>query len=520
MGQCPKCGTDVTSAQATCAACGTDLSGVTLHPPVAPPAAPPGLPPVDDRSAAAQAAAAQAVVAQAAGATPASQGPPAARRSQRGAGSTVPAMVALVLTLIMQWLVGSVIPGDAYLHRLFRPEGGWVMSLVPGLIASVLIWTLTDLFLKYRVGRVTDRDLRRPDIVQLPQLVSREPATATLQRLRTWDRASLARPVGRRILWVVHHLNATEAQRAHELLRHQSDLDADSAASAYRTVKLFIWAMPILGFIGTVLGISLSVGGFSEFLGTSVSIDEIDRVTEELGNVASGLSFAFDTTLLGLLAGLVATVVSSSVEKSEERMLTQLDELGLRILESSSPPPVVAPAESAVVQPAGAPSAEFDEMMRARLRDLSGQMDAFTRSVQSGLDGFLVEWAKLPPEIEKVTADLIGLRQHLSSAAGSTDRLISETSTLMEGLAEVSSRIGTELEESIGSVGQTVEGLETNLDGISGSLGGYMNRMEVANQRLAEAINELAPVLSQLSGPMEVRLTPVSAPRTDGGGGS
>ncbi len=520
MGHCPKCGTDVTSGQATCTNCGTDLSGVTLtsHP------APAGLPPVDDRSAAAQAAAAQAVAAQAvaaqaAGSTPSGQAVPAARRARRSGGSTVPAMVALTLSLIMQWLVGSVIPTEAYLYRLFRPEGGWVMSLVPGLIAFVLFWTLTDLFLKFRLGIVTDRDLRRPDIVQLPQLVSREPASATLQRLRTWDRASLARPVGRRILWVVHHLNATEAQRAHELLRHQSDLDADSAASSYRTVKLFIWAMPILGFIGTVLGISLAVGGFSEFLGTSVSIDEIDRVTEELGNVASGLSFAFDTTLLGLLAGLVASVVSSSVEKREERMLTQLDELGLRILESASPPPVAAPT-AAVVSPGGAPGAEFDEMMQDRLRDLSTQMDAFTRSVQSGLDGFLVEWAKLPPEIEKVTADLIGLRQHLSSAAGSTDRLISETSTLMEGLAEVSSRIGTELEESIGSVGKTVEGLENNLAGISGGLGGYMTRMEEANQRLAEAINQLAPVLSRLSGPMEVSLTPVSAPRTDGGGGS
>ena len=63
MGQCPKCGTDVTSQQATCRTCGTDLSDLTLTPP----SAPAGLPPVDDRSAAAQAAAAQAVAAQAAG---------------------------------------------------------------------------------------------------------------------------------------------------------------------------------------------------------------------------------------------------------------------------------------------------------------------------------------------------------------------------------------------------------------------------------------------------------------------
>ena len=94
------------------------------------------------------------------------------------------------------------------------------------------------------------------------------------------------------------------------------------AVAGYRTVKLFIWAMPILGFIGTVLGISLAVGGFSDFLTTNVSIDQVDEVTAQLGEVASGLSFAFDTTLLGLLGGLIASVASSGVQAREERGLT------------------------------------------------------------------------------------------------------------------------------------------------------------------------------------------------------
>ena len=56
-------------------------------------------------------------------------------------------------------------------------------------------------------------------------------------------------------------------------------------------------------------------------------------------------------------------------------------------------------------------------MMHVRLEELSTQMDQFTQSVRSGLDGFLSEWAKLPPEVEKVAADLSGLRQHLAAAA-------------------------------------------------------------------------------------------------------
>jgi biopolymer transport protein ExbB/TolQ/uncharacterized protein YoxC len=463
----------------------------------------------------------------------------------------------------MERLITVYVPADAYLYRLFRPEGGWMMSVVPGLIVFVLFWTLTDLVLKFRVGRANERDLERPEVRQLPTLVGQEANSVTLQRLRGWDRGVLARPVGRRVLWLLHHLDTTDTQRAHELMRHQSDLDADSAASGYRTVKLFIWAMPILGFIGTVLGISLAVGGFSDFLTTNVSIDQIDQVTAELGEVASGLSFAFDTTLLGLLAGLVASVAISGVQEREERLLTGLDDLGLRILAHATP--TTASASASRAHPQGVPAEEFDQMMRARLEELSGQMEQFTQAVRSGLDGFLGEWAKLPPEVEKVAADLTGLRQHLAAAAGSTEELISETRVLMEGLNEATSRMSSGLATSIGSVGHTVEGLGDDLQGVSDtlarSLAGLSDRVvsseshlrsglaslkeaidmshqdsaaavqsqaaaEQAMSSLSASISEfgerlsefkdaqtaLAPVLRRLAGPLELRLMPTPNP--------
>ena len=477
----------------------------------------------------------------------------------------MPLMVALILTIIMQQLIGAVVPADAYLYRLFRPAGGWIMGVVPGLIAFALFWTLTDLALKFRVSRGNERDLNRPEINQLPGLVAQEASNITLQRLRGWEPGVLARPVGRRILWILRQSHAADAQRTHELLRHQSDVDADSAASGYRTVKLFIWAMPILGFIGTVLGISLAVGGFSDFLTTSVSIDEIDRVTAELGEVASGLSFAFDTTLLGLLAGLISSVASSGVERREERLLTRLDELGLRIVANAAPAAAAA-TTPATSPPAGAPGEEFEQMMRARLDDLSGLMGQFTQAVRSGLDGFLGEWAKLPPEVERVSADLTGLRQHLATAARGTEELIAQTKGLVDGLNETASRMSSGLETSIGSVRHTVEGLGDNLHGVSDMLTRNMAGMEQANHRLEAALASssdqvaaasdrllagvesqgaaeqamkdlsvavselgerlsdireaqvaLAPVLSQLAGPLELRLTPtqrVSRPPT------
>lgn len=385
----------------------------------------------------------------------------------RETSPVIPLLVAVILSVIMQQLLNTTVSADSYVYRLFRPAGGWIMGIVPGLIAFIFIWTLTDLVLKLRLALVNERDIARPEVKQLPALVAQEPTNATLQRLRGWDRGVLARPVGRRMLWLIRHLDAVDAQRAHELVRHQSDLDADSAASGYRAVRLFVWAMPILGFIGTVLGISLAVGGFSEFLTTNVSIDEIDAVTAELGNVASGLSFAFDTTLLGLLAGLVANVVSSAVQGREERFITELEELGLRVMAEA--PSTRAPSATAGVRPDGPSSDGIDELVRAQLEELSAEMEQFTYTVKRGL-------------------------QSLNEATG---------------------RVGRGMETAIASVNETMEGLGDRVQGTAETLARNMQAVEEANRRLATTLSALTPVLDQLAGPMEVRLVPkpITPPR-------
>lgn len=404
--------------------------------------------------------------------TPAGGPPPPGRdvaraaraRSSAGPGgpsSVVPLLMALIVTLVMQQLLNTTIPTDSYFYRLFRPAGGWIMGIVPGLIAFIFVWTLADLFLKLRVALINEKDLERPEVKKLPVLVAQEHSRVTLQRLRSWDRGLLVRPVGRRLMWLLRHLDTVDARRAHELVRHQSDLDADSAHSGYRAVRLFVWAMPILGFIGTVLGISLAVGGFSEFLTTNVSIDEIDAVTAELGEVASGLSFAFDTTLLGLLAGLMANVVASAVQGREERFITGLEELGLRIMAEA---PARAPSTVGVEATAKSTRAseDIDELVRKHLEALSGEMDQFTYTVRRGL----------------------------------------------QSLSEASARISRGMESSIESVNESMVGLGEHVDGTSRKLSSNMEAIEEANRRLADTLGSLTPVLEQLAGPMEVKLVP------------
>ena len=43
------------------------------------------------------------------------------------------------------------------------------------------------------------------------------------------------------------------------MLKSQSEIDATMVDSSFDLIKVFIWAIPIPGFIGTVLGISDAV---------------------------------------------------------------------------------------------------------------------------------------------------------------------------------------------------------------------------------------------------------------------
>jgi biopolymer transport protein ExbB/TolQ len=354
----------------------------------------------------------------------AAAGTPTARRqlpvSPAALKAAAPLLSAVVASLVLQLVIGLAVDPGSYLYRLIRPPGGWVMALVPALIIFLLAWTMVELLLKHLDMLENERDLGRREIRRLPSLVVDEPPSDIQRRILSLEGSD--RTV------------SGDARRTHELLRHQADLEADTAAGHYRTVKLFVWAMPILGFIGTVLGISLAVGGFSEFLTTNLDIDDVGRVTNELGSVASGLSFAFDTTLLGLLAGLLANVASSHVQKRDERFLTRLEELGLSIVASSRPPE--GPKVPRLTDP------DFELAIRERIEEV--------------------------------------------------DQLVDRTRRVMQELSAASARMNIGLNQSVESMRQTVERLGTGVHGMAAAL-----TAEKESQAAVEtAVGQLATSIS------------------------
>lgn len=97
-------------------------------------------------------------------------------------------------------------------------------------------------------------------------------------------------------------------------LREVSSREGDSAYDSLQLIRIIVWAIPMLGFLGTVIGITQTLGGLDFSDGTAA----IDRLK-------SGLYVAFDTTALGLVLSVLAIFLQFPVERTEQRLLGEID---------------------------------------------------------------------------------------------------------------------------------------------------------------------------------------------------
>ncbi|MDY7014652.1 MAG: MotA/TolQ/ExbB proton channel family protein [Cyanobacteriota bacterium] len=118
------------------------------------------------------------------------------------------------------------------------------------------------------------------------------------------------------------YIESGSRKTATELAIDDSAFYLSASESSYSVPKILVWAIPLLGFIGTVVGISRAVNGFSGFLEEAAAVEQIK---EGIGTVTSGLAVAFDTTLLALLLSVLVMIPLVLVERSESRLLLAVD---------------------------------------------------------------------------------------------------------------------------------------------------------------------------------------------------
>lgn len=87
---------------------------------------------------------------------------------------------------------------------------------------------------------------------------------------------------------------------------------------SYNLPRYINWAIPILGFIGTVLGISLAADGIQNIISSQSGLSQF---SEDLGQAIAPLGIAFDTTLIALSLSVVLMLMQTMLQRWEDNLL-------------------------------------------------------------------------------------------------------------------------------------------------------------------------------------------------------
>jgi biopolymer transport protein ExbB/TolQ len=195
----------------------------------------------------------------------------------------------------------------------------------PACIVLLSSWSIAILALKWSKLRMQRRTLRMEVVPADPEFVL-TPRTVDEVFHRMHECVDDPRQfvVFHRITTALSNLrNLGRVTDVGDILRAQAETDESSMETSYSLLQGFVWAIPVLGFIGTVEGLSVAIGGFGGVLASS---SDFEQIKTALRGVTGGLSTAFETTLHGLAAALAIQLTQTGLKKGEEEFLDACSE--------------------------------------------------------------------------------------------------------------------------------------------------------------------------------------------------
>lgn len=181
------------------------------------------------------------------------------------------------------------------------------------------------LFLKGRKLKFQQRALSLSAVPAEPEFVLTEATAATvLARIHSLVDHPRHFVLLNRIDRALSNLkNIGQVNDVSAILRAQAENDEDQVASSYTLLNGLVWAIPVLGFIGTVQGLSMAIGKFTQTLQAS---GDISMIRTSLQGVTTGLATAFETTLIALVFTLILQLWITFTQKREMSFLDECND--------------------------------------------------------------------------------------------------------------------------------------------------------------------------------------------------
>ena len=122
-----------------------------------------------------------------------------------------------------------------------------------------------------------------------------------------------------RLVNALHSIYRTNStSNVEDELKFLAEMDLDRQQQRYSLVRILIWATPMLGFLGTVLGISQALGG--------ISVGPENNFQQMMDGLRGSLYIAFDTTALALTLSMIMMFAQFLVERFESQLLELVDQ--------------------------------------------------------------------------------------------------------------------------------------------------------------------------------------------------
>jgi biopolymer transport protein ExbB/TolQ len=281
-----------------------------------------------------------------------------------------------------------------------------------------------------RERTATEPGLRVESVPGSPAATA-EQLSGTLDRLPENHSDTIAISRLRAIAAFVRGRKSTEGLDGH--LSYLAEFAGEQLHNSYALVRTITWAVPILGFLGTVVGIT-----------TAIQNLDPAKLDTSFGQVSMGLGVAFGTTALALGLSLVLVFGTYLIEKLERSVLADVEMLALKTTTDLFPPEpttgnpfIEAQGESArrLLEQSDALIARQVAMWEQSLETLRDRWNQTLQSQQTRLEESLSSAAE-----QTLTGQTESLRQQ-SQAQAHVARLLAEIGAGQDRLTAAQERV-------------------------------------------------------------------------------
>jgi biopolymer transport protein ExbB/TolQ/uncharacterized protein YukE len=311
----------------------------------------------------------------------------------------------------------------------------------------------------------------------------------------------------RRVRQLVSYLQDSRSPSVSQLMevnREGSGLDQEQVAGRFTLTRYILYLLPVIGFIGTVEGISRALMNISKVL---PMVKELDGFLSNLTGVTSALQIAFDSTLLALFLSAALMLVQTLVFRRSEELLAKVDRW---IVEHVLPRvgndhPMVDRLSEVIGPRLDDLGDRLARLLEPSARALQEQAEQLSESLRVPISQFSSEMQRLPEALAsfKQGAEVIGRigadLEAIGSASGSLRHGVASLGRIESALGEMG-RTGAQLDEIRRELERTGSGIES----LAGSWSAAYERSSRATQeQLARSLNSLKDALEMLNVSME-----------------